>query len=239
MDEGHKDGSSSYRRYGRAFRGLPDEVLIADPHKSPRYSLMAAISIAGVVETMTCAVPLAYTALDYALLIHQLAHSMGRWNPDLPIEEWEAQHARSVLLIISATIHSDEADDLASQYGTLVLRLPPYSPDCAPVEGVFSILKQWLAAETSEDMLGGAVTPNGERIRKHVGLMVKLGLGWLTTAQCASQFERVYWEWLRQDTALLGDDGGGDGEGAENFYQEHGKGEGYDDDGADEDFMDD
>jgi len=37
---------------------------------------------------------------------------------------------------------------------------------------------------------------------------------------------------------LVGDDGGGDGEGAENFYQEHGEGDGYDDDGADEDFMD-
>jgi len=82
------------------------------------------------------------------------------------------------------------------------------------------------------------VTPNGERTSKHAGLMVKLGLGWLTTAQCARQFQRAYWEWLRQDTALVGDDGGGDGEGAENFYQEHGEGDGYDDDGADEDFMD-
>jgi len=133
MDERHKHGSSSYRRYGWAFRGLLDEVLIADPRKSPRYSLMAAISIDSVVETMTCAVPLAYTALDYALFIHQLAHSMGRWNSGLPIEEWEAQHTRSVLLINSAAIHSDEADDLARQYGILVLRLPPYSPDFAPV----------------------------------------------------------------------------------------------------------
>jgi len=238
MDEVHKDVSSSYRRYGWALRGLRDEVLIADHHKSPRYSAMAAISIYGVVETMTCAVPPAYTALEYALFIHQLAPSMGKWNHDLPIEEWEAQHSRSVLLIDNAAIHSDEADDLARQYGILVLRLPPYSPDFAPVDGVFSILKQWLSAETSEDGLGGIVMPNGKRMSKHVELMVELGLGSLTTAQCASQFERVYWEWLRQDTAFVGDGGGGDGEGADNFDQEHGEGEGYDEDGADEDFMD-
>ena len=80
--------------------------------------------------------------------------------------------------------------------------------------------------------------PNGKRMSKHVELMVELGLGSLTTAQCASQFERVYWEWLRPDTAFVGDDGGGDGEGADNFDQEHGEGEGYDEDGADEDFID-
>jgi len=124
--------------------------------------------------------------LDYTLFIHQLAPSMGKWNPDIPVEAWEGQHARSVLLIDNAAIHSDEADDLASQYGFLVLRLPPYSPDSAPVEGVLSILKQWIAAESSEDRLSGIVMPNGERMSKHVGLIVDVGLGSLTMAQCAS-----------------------------------------------------
>ena len=238
MDEVHKDGSSSYRRYGWALRGVRDEVLVSDPRKSPRYSVMAAVSIDGVVETMTCAVPPSYTALDYTLFIHQLAPSMGKWNPDIPSEEWEAQHARSVLLIDNAAIHSDEADDLAHQYGILVLRLPPYSPDFAPVEGVFSILKQWLAAESSEDRMGGMVMPNGERMSNHVGLMVEVGLGSLTTEQCASQFWRVYWEWLRQDAAAAGHDGGGDGEGEEEDNQELGEDDLFEEDGADEDFMD-
>jgi len=63
-DEGHKEGSTSYRSYGWALRGARDEVMISYPRKSPRYSVMAAVSIDGVVETMTCAVPPSYTALD-------------------------------------------------------------------------------------------------------------------------------------------------------------------------------
>jgi len=176
MDEVLKDGSSSYRRYGWALRGVQDEVLVSDPRKSPRYSVMSAVSIDGVVETMTCAVPPTYTALDYTLFMHQLAPSMGKWNPDISAEDWEAQHARSVLFIDNATIHSDEAEDLAREYGILVLRLPPYSRDFAPVEGVFSILKQWITAESSEDKLNGVIIPNGERMSKHVGLIV--GWGW-------------------------------------------------------------
>jgi len=135
-------------------------------------------------------------------------------------------------------MHSNEAADLALQYGTLVLCLPPYSPDFATVEGVFSILKQWPGAETSEDRLGGIVILNGKRMSQHVGLMVELLFGSLTMAQCASQIMRVYCEWLRQDTACVGDDGGGGEEGAENFDEEHREGEGYDDGGADEDLMD-
>jgi len=65
--------------------------MISYPRKSPRYSVMAAVSIDGVVETMTCAVPPSYTALDYALFMHALATSMGKWNPDLPSDEWKTQ----------------------------------------------------------------------------------------------------------------------------------------------------
>jgi len=77
MDQVQKDGSTSYRRCGWALRGVPDEVMISDPRKSPRYSVMAAVSIGGVVETMTCAVPPSYSSLDYALFINSLAPSMG------------------------------------------------------------------------------------------------------------------------------------------------------------------
>jgi len=78
MDEAHKDGLTSYRRYGWALRGLRDEVMISDPRKSPRYSVMASVSIDGVIETVTCAAPPFYTALDYSLFIHALAPSMGK-----------------------------------------------------------------------------------------------------------------------------------------------------------------
>ena len=105
------------------------------------------------------------------------------------------------------------------------------------MEGVFSILKQWIAAESAQNRLAGVLMPNGERMGKYVVLIVEVGLGSLTTAQCASQFERVYWEWLRQDAAYVGEGGGESDEGEEEGEQEQGEGEGGHDEGADEDFM--
>ena len=237
MHEVHKDGSTSYRLYGWALRGVRDDVMISDPRKSPRYSVVAAVSIDGVVETRPCAVPPSYTALNYALFIHALAPSTGKWNPDPPTEEWEAQDSCSVLLIDNAAIHSDEADDLALQYGLLVLRRPPYSPEFAPVESVFPILKQWMAAELVQNRLAGVVMPNGERMGKYVGLIVDIGFGPLTKAQCASHFESVYRAWLRQDAAHVGEGDGENDEGEDEGEQEQGERDGCHDEGADEDFM--
>lgn len=208
-DEVHKDGSADYRRYGWALRGKRDEVLISDPRQSPRFSTMAAVSIDGVVETLTCAVPPAYGALDWAFLIHRLAPRMGTWNPDLPADRWAEQQPRSVLLIDNAAIHSDEADDLARQYGVLVLRLPPYSPDFAPVEKVFSNLKARLSKESAQDRLGGVVMPDGSLMGKNVRLMVEVGPASISKEQCAGQFGRVYCEWLRQDLHIEGHAAGG------------------------------
>jgi len=50
---------------------------------------------------------------------------------------------------------------------------------------------------------------------KCVGLIEDIGLRWSTTAQCASQFERFYCEWLRQDAAYVGESSGGINEGIE------------------------
>jgi len=105
------------------------------------------------------------------------------------------------------------------------------------VEGVFSGLNQWIAAESAHDRMAGVVMPNGERMGKYVGFIVDIGLGSLTTAQSASQFERVYWEWLRQDAAYVGEGGSDNDEGKEEGEHEQKDGEGGHDEGADEDFM--
>jgi len=188
MEEVLKDYLSSFLRYKCALRVVRDEFTISNHRKSPRYSVMAGVTVDGVVETMSCAVPPSYSALDYALIIHALAPHMGKWNPNLPTVEWEAQDSGSVLLIDNAAIHSCEVDNLARQYGILVVRLPPYSPDFAPVEGVFSILKQRIAAESAQDRLAGFGMSNGERMGKYIGMIVDIGFGPLTTAQCASPF---------------------------------------------------
>jgi len=73
MADVHKSGSTSYLRYDWSPRGVRHEVMISDPIRSPRFSVMAAVSIESFVETMTCAVSLSSTALDYALFNHALA----------------------------------------------------------------------------------------------------------------------------------------------------------------------
>jgi len=190
MYEVHTDDSSSYRRCRWELRGVRDEVLVSDPRKRPLFPVMVAVSINGIVDSMTCTVSAAYTSLDYTLFIHRLPPSMGKWSPEFPAADWEGQHALSVLIIDNAAIQYDEADGLALQYGILALCLPSYSADVAPVAAVFSILQQWIAAESSEDRLGGSGMPNGERMSKHVGLIAEVGLGSLTMAQCAIHFWR-------------------------------------------------
>jgi len=105
------------------------------------------------------------------------------------------------------------------------------------VEGFFSILKQWIAAESAQGRLVGVVMPNGERMGKYVGLTIDIGLGSLSAAQCASQFEIHYWAWIRQDALYVGEGGGENDEGEEEGEHEKGEGESDHDEGADEDLM--
>lgn len=205
-DEVHKDGFTSFRQYGYAQRGRRVESLIASPRHRPRFSAMAAVSVHGVVDTLVCSTPPGFSAVDWALFVRILAPSMGTWNPLLPRHLWHAQQeSRSVLLIDNASIHSPAADDLARQYGILVVRVPPYSPDFAPIEGVFSNFKSWLQAESASDRLAGVRMPNGQALGSNQLLMVELGFACITGEQCAAQFGRVYGEYLRHDGAIFED----------------------------------
>lgn len=208
VDEVHKDGFTSYRRYGYARRGRRVEALIRSPRHLPRFSAMVAVSVHGVVESLVCSTPPGFSGLDWALFLRMMAPSLGTWDPDMPPDLWHAQQEdRSVLLIDNASIHTAEADDLARAFGLLVVRVPPYSPDFAPIEGVFSTLKQWLIAESAQDRLAGVTMPNGRPLGDNQLLMVEVGLASLTGAHCAGQFARVYAEYLRHDEHFPAEEG--------------------------------
>jgi transposase len=52
---------------------------------------------------------------------------------------------RSVILIDNASIHhSDEAQELCTDFGVVLEFLPAYSPQFAPVETVFYNIKSWI-----------------------------------------------------------------------------------------------
>lgn len=112
-DEVHRDGSTDFRKYGWALRGVLDEVLTRELLKNTRFSMMVATSIDSVAETLTCAKPLALTALDCAQFLHRFVPHVSLWDPDLPVHQCTESHARSVLLIHDADIHSDGRDNLA------------------------------------------------------------------------------------------------------------------------------
>ena len=95
-------------------------------------------------------------------------------------------------------------------------------------------MKQRIAAESAQDRLAGFVMSNGERMGKYVGMIVDIGFGSLTTAQCADQLESVYWKWLRQDAAYVGEGGGENEQGEEEGECEQVEGKIGHDEGADE-----
>lgn len=52
---------------------------------------------------------------------------------------------RSVIVVDNARIHhSQELKDLCDEAGVLLEFLPPYSPDCNPIETSFALVKAWI-----------------------------------------------------------------------------------------------
>ena len=52
---------------------------------------------------------------------------------------------RSVLILDNTSIHkSTRLRELYGQYGVELRFLPPYSPDCNPIEAAFNDIKAWI-----------------------------------------------------------------------------------------------
>ncbi len=57
----------------------------------------------------------------------------------------EGEGPRSIVVMDNARIHqSAELDELCSEFGVLLVKLPPYSPDYNPIETSFAVLKAWI-----------------------------------------------------------------------------------------------
>jgi len=63
---------------------------------------------------------------------------MGRYTPGIA---YDLQAVACVLLFDNAPTHDAAGDAFLENNGTLFIRLPPYSPDLQPIEGVFNDLK--------------------------------------------------------------------------------------------------
>jgi len=179
VDETHTDGGDMYRRYGRSQRGVPCELLDRDPRTLPRTSTMMAVSMShGVIWSQTVLVGAAQTADDWRLFLQCLATRMNTYLPGMP---WELQPDSCVVLYDNAGIHNEGGDAFMQANGMYHVRLPPYSPNLQPIEGVFSDLKKHV-----RDL----VYQNPRYLDKPFRLMAT-AVGKLTPQQIVGQFQRI------------------------------------------------
>lgn len=139
VDETHTDGRDVLRRYGRALRQERVDMLDISPRHVQRVSTTMAVSSDGRIlglQSVTC--ERALTSNDWRLFLGRVISKMGRYTPGVP---WGLQAAACVLLFDNAPIHDAAGDAFLENSGIPFVRLPPYSPDLQPIEGVFNDLK--------------------------------------------------------------------------------------------------
>ena len=139
VDETHTDGRDVLRRYGRALRQERVDMLDISPRHVERVSTTMAVSSEGRIlglHSVTCEGAL--TSNDWRLFLGRVIQKMGRYTPGVP---WDLQAPACVLLFDNAPIHDAAGDAFLENNGIPFIRLPPYSPDLQPIEGVFNDLK--------------------------------------------------------------------------------------------------
>jgi len=103
---------------------------------------MMAVSMAGgVLLSQTVKLPPAQTSDHYRIVLQGLRPHLGQRNIGEP---WHLQPVSCVLLFDNAAIHDAAADEFLQNNGIHFLRLPPYSPNFQPIEGVFNELKRHI-----------------------------------------------------------------------------------------------
>jgi len=179
VDETHTDGGDMYRKFGRTLRGARCELLDRDLRTVPRTSTMMAVSMTqGVVWSQTVVLGPAQTSDDWRLFLQCLDTRMNKYVPGLP---WALQPDACVVLYDNAGIHDEAGDAFMQENGIHHVRLPPYSPNLMPVEGVFAELKKHV-----QDL----IYANAQYLDKPMQLMAA-AVGRLTLSQIAGQFERM------------------------------------------------
>lgn len=141
IDETHKSGQDCYRKYGRSVRNVKCCLLDRDPRSVPRTSTMMAVSMAGVHWVQTVRLGPAQNSDDWRLFLQALRPHVGQYVPGQP---WALQPNACVLLFDNAAIHNAAGDAYLINDDIYYMRLPPYSPNLQPIEGVFRELKKHM-----------------------------------------------------------------------------------------------
>jgi hypothetical protein len=141
VDETAHDRNTADRSHGYSVRGQRSNVK-SFFIRGNRFTLEMAMSSRGALSyriqlgSFDSVDFLEYLALDLVSFLYNNTQ-LPKMNP-YPASE-------SVLLLDNATIHhSDEVRELCADHGVLLVFLPAYSPDYAPVEKLFFNIKSWI-----------------------------------------------------------------------------------------------
>lgn len=179
VDETHTDGSDVFHKRGWTAREEPLRMLDRDPRSVPRTSTTMAISGLGYIAAVhTCVLGPALTAADWLIFCQTLVPQM---NVFLEGHPWEDQPDNCIMLFDNAPIHDAAGDAFLQANGVHFIRLPPYSPDCQPIEGVFNDLKCYIRRLVHDDAT----------LLDHPLLLQALAAAHITEQQILGQFERV------------------------------------------------
>jgi len=140
VDETHTDGGDVFRRYGRALAHERTRERGRDPRTVPRTSTTMAVSADGRILGFQSVIVRdgGLKAADWRLFLQLLIPKLGVYVPGHP---WHLQASNCVVMFDNAPIHTVGGDTFLANNGVPFLRLPAYSPDLQPIEGVFNDLK--------------------------------------------------------------------------------------------------
>jgi len=148
-DETHTAGSDMLRWYSRSRRSVRCVLRDRDTRTMKRTSTMTGMTLTnGVLWSQTVIVGNAQTSDDWRLFFQCLHAHLNTYIPGLP---WETQPDAGVALYDNASIHEHWGHEYMQANGMHYMRLPPYSPNLKPIEGVFSELKKHGRSLVYED----------------------------------------------------------------------------------------
>ena len=179
IDETHTDGRDVLRRCGRALRAERLDLRDLDPRAVERVSTTMAVGADGKIlglHSVIC--ERALTGYDWRLFLGRLLPSLGWYSPGVP---WNLQAPNCALHFDNAPIHDAAGDAFLENNGVPFIRLPPYSPDLQPIEGVFNNLKM---------IIRNLVYFNKELVFDGVRLKA-LAASLITCGEVIGQFHRV------------------------------------------------
>jgi len=109
-------------------------------------------------------------AAEWRLFLKLLIPKLGVYVPGHP---WHLQTSNCVVMFNNAPIHTVGCDTFLANNGVPFLRLPAYSPDLQPIEGVFNDLKVIIRISCTFNLIFWTIHTFCKPVRRVLSLYVR------------------------------------------------------------------